>query len=107
VDSRNSTIQSHRRSFMKCGRTVFHALLSSLLLLAACATQPSNPTPSSNTSTDNVEKFLADAEKRYLADAIKLGRASWVKSNFITDDSEALEADANKGNIALVTELAE
>jgi len=92
---------------MKCGRTVFHALLSSLLLLAACATQPSNPTPSSNASTDNVEKFLADAEKRYLADAIKLSRASWVKSNFITDDSEALEADANKGNIALVTELAE
>jgi peptidyl-dipeptidase A len=54
-----------------------------------------------------VGKFLADAEKRYLDNTIKLSRASWVKSNFITDDTEALEANTNKENIALVTELAE
>jgi len=89
---------------MKCGRSVFHALLTSLLLFAACATQPSNP---NNAPTNNVEQFLADAEKRYLEAAIKLSRASWVKSNFITDDTEALEAAANEESIALVTELAE
>ena len=38
---------------------------------------------------------------------IKAGRADWVKSTFITDDTEALAAEANENLIAGTTELAE
>ena len=56
---------------------------------------------------DDAEKFLADAEKRLLDLNIKAGRADWVKSTFITDDTEALAADANETLIGATTELAE
>src|SRR5207244_13334473 len=38
---------------------------------------------------------------------VKSNRAHWVKSNFITDDTESIAADANEKSIAAVTELAE
>ncbi|HSE23533.1 MAG TPA: M2 family metallopeptidase [Pyrinomonadaceae bacterium] len=62
---------------------------------------------SSSGSAGEAEKFLADAEKRLLDLNIKAGRAEWVKSTFITDDTEALAADANETLIAATTELAE
>ena len=37
---------------------------------------------------------------------LKSSRASWVQENFITQDTEALSADANKDVIAATTELA-
>ncbi|HEU4872546.1 MAG TPA: M2 family metallopeptidase [Pyrinomonadaceae bacterium] len=58
-------------------------------------------------SKDEAEKFIADAEKRLLELNIKAGRADWVKSTFITDDTEALAADANETLIGATTELAE
>ena len=71
------------------------ALLAGLLWMAACSVAP-NPTANNATNAtgnlaltaEGAEKFLADAEKRYSDAAIKLSRASWVKSNFITDDTE-------------------
>ena len=62
---------------------------------------------SSSGAAGEAEKFLADAEKRLLDLNIKAGRAEWVKSTFITDDTEALAADANETLIAATTELAE
>jgi peptidyl-dipeptidase A len=53
------------------------------------------------------ELFVADAEKRLLELNIKNARADWVKSTFITDDTEILSAEANKLVIEATTELAE
>lgn len=86
---------------MKSNRIVLSLLLTGFLFAAACATQSANP------NNTDIASFLTQAEKRYNDSAIALSRASWVKSNFITDDTEALEASANEKNIALVTELAE
>lgn len=105
-------MQCHRR-LLRFGLTCGLSLsLVGALLSAAC--NGPTPTPASNGSASAVsltpegaEKFLAEAEKRYSDAAISLSRASWIKSNFITDDTEALEAAANEKNIALVTELAE
>ncbi len=87
------------------------ALSAGLLWTTACSIAPD---PTANSSTANValtaegaEKFLADAEKQYSDTAIKLSRASWVKSNFITDDTEAIEAQHNEEFIKLGTDLAE
>ena len=83
----------------------FFLLLSAGLMLMSCTDNPNSP--SGSATKDEAEKFLADAEKRLLDLNIKAGRADWVKSTFITDDTEALAADANDNLIAATTELAE
>jgi peptidyl-dipeptidase A len=81
-------------------------LLSVGLALMSCTDNP-NALSSSGLPKDEAEKFLADAEKRLLDLNIKAGRADWVKSTFITDDTELLAAEANENLIAATTELAE
>ncbi|HJT26670.1 MAG TPA: M2 family metallopeptidase, partial [Pyrinomonadaceae bacterium] len=76
------------------------------LALMSCTDNP-NALSSSGSPKDEAEKFLADAEKRLLDLNIKAGRADWVKSTFITDDTELLAAEANENLIAATTELAE
>jgi peptidyl-dipeptidase A len=76
------------------------------LTLMSCTNNP-NSVSTSGSTREEAEKFLADAEKRLLDLNIKAGRAEWVKSTFITDDTEALAADANETLIAATTELAE
>ena len=66
-----------------------------------------NQSVASKPTIADAEKFVADAEKRYLDVNIKLSRASWIKSNFITDDTQTVEAAATEENIATVKELAE
>ena len=89
----------------------FAALLcAASLTLSACA--PTRPGANANAGgaaagTDDPGQFLADAEQRLAVAGVKLNRAQWVQSNFITDDTEALSADANKEHITLVTQLAE
>jgi len=70
----------------------------------SCTDNPNSP---SGTANNDAERFLADAEKRLLDLNIKAARADWVKSTFITDDTEALAADANEAVIGATTELAE
>ena len=72
----------------------------------SCTDNP-NALSSSGSPRDEAEKFLADAEKRLLDLNIKAGRADWVKSTFITDDTELLAAEANEELIAATTALAE
>jgi len=72
----------------------------------SCTDNPNSPSAGSG-SKDEADKFLGDAEKRLLDLSIKAGRADWVKSTFITDDTETLAAEANENLIAATTELAE
>jgi peptidyl-dipeptidase A len=72
----------------------------------SCTDNP-NALSSSGSPKDEAEKFLADAEKRLLDLNIKAGRADWVKSTYITDDTELIAAEANESLIAATTELAE
>jgi peptidyl-dipeptidase A len=81
-------------------------LLSVGLALMSCTDNP-NALSSSGSPKDEAEKFLGDAEKRLLDLNIKAGRADWVKSTFITDDTELMAAEANENLIAATTELAE
>jgi peptidyl-dipeptidase A len=71
----------------------------------SCTDNPNSP--SGSATKDEAEKFLADTEKRLLDLNIKAGRADWVKSTFITDDTESMAAEANDNLIAATTELAE
>jgi peptidyl-dipeptidase A len=80
--------------------------LLSVLLLSCAAPQP-GAAPSGAPTVAEAEKFMADAESRLNELGLRSQRASWVQSTYITDDTEALAADANKDYIAAVTELAD
>ncbi len=60
-----------------------------------------------NPTAADAEKFIERAEKRYLEATIKDSRASWVQSNFITDDTEIIAAEAKDNLIATIKELAD
>ena len=81
-------------------------ILSVGLAIMSCTDNP-NSLSSGAGNKEEAEKFLADAEKRLLDLNIKAGRADWVKSTFITEDTETLAAEANENLIAATTELAE
>jgi peptidyl-dipeptidase A len=84
----------------------FFLLCVGLLLMSSCTDNP-NLGSSGNATKDEAQKFIADAEKRLLELNVKSGRAEWVKSTFVTDDTESLAAEANENLIGATTELAE
>jgi peptidyl-dipeptidase A len=45
-------------------------------------------------SAAEAQQFMDKAEGRLADLSVKVNRASWVQENFITDDTEAMEADA-------------
>ncbi|MFA6956194.1 MAG: M2 family metallopeptidase [Thermoanaerobaculia bacterium] len=60
--------------------------------------QPAPPAPPKLTAADAV-KFVADANVKLLALRQESNRASWVKANFITEDTQYLEAVAAERTI--------
>lgn len=79
-----------------------------LLLMSSCTDNPNTTSTSTGAATTaEADKFMADAEKRLLDLSIKGSRADWVRSTYVTDDTEALSALANENLIATTTELAE
>ncbi|HEX8352427.1 MAG TPA: M2 family metallopeptidase [Pyrinomonadaceae bacterium] len=96
---------------LRRARTRAHALLLLPLfsaLLVSCAAPPAGDAPAAGAPTvAEAEKFMADAEARLKELGLRAQRAGWVQSNYITDDTEALAADANKDYIEAVTGLAE
>jgi len=77
--------------------------------MSSCTNKPDSVSQSggSKGTPAEAEKFIADAEKRLFDLNVKYSRADWVKSTFITDDTEVLSADANNAVITAVTELAD
>src|SRR5262245_31663429 len=71
--------------------------------LTACRKNDQTRAPS---SPAEAQTFIDSAEKRLLDLWIKSDRAAWVQSNFITDDTERMAAQAQKEVIAATTELA-
>ena len=73
-----------------------------VILVSGCA--ETGPT------AEEAQAFVDDAEARLLELWIDAGRAAWVQSNFITDDTTAIAADAQTAVIgatmALATEAA-
>src|SRR6185295_10531804 len=86
----------------------FLFLIVGFSLMSSCSNSPNSVSTSGGKGTPaEAEKFVADAEKRLFDLNIKFSRADWIKSTYITDDTEALSAEANKDVIAATTELAD
>jgi peptidyl-dipeptidase A len=71
---------------------------------------PPNPvlvqTPPPRVGPAEAAAFVDSAEARLLVLSVNAGRASWVQSNFITDDTEILAAQAQERLTAATVELA-
>jgi peptidyl-dipeptidase A len=53
------------------------------------------------------QEFMNQAEARLAGLSLKVNRATWVQNNFITDDTQAIAADAIDQVTAVTTELVE
>ena len=76
----------------------FALLFSCLMLQAQTASHP---------TVAEAEQFMTQAEARLNDLSVKANRAAWVQKNFITDDTEAMSADAQDQATAATTELIE
>jgi peptidyl-dipeptidase A len=73
-----------------------------VLFLAMNVTAQTNPP-----TVAEAQEFMNKAEARLADLSVKVNRATWVQENFITDDTEALAADAIDQVTAVTTELVE
>ncbi|WP_241242237.1 M2 family metallopeptidase [Thalassotalea sp. G2M2-11] len=74
-----------------------------MLALPACNNQADSnnnvttkTSTATKTQTPDVEKFLTKVEKELTALNLENARAAWIYSNFITDDTASLAADADQ-----------
>ena len=77
------------------------------LLVLVCFSVLMKAQTASKPTVTEAEQFMKQVETRLNEMNTKAARAGWVQENFITDDTEALAADANDQATALVTELVE
>jgi len=83
-----------------------------LKLMAACAlavlacAAPAAAQPTAAPTGADAKAFVTDAEAQLDKANAFANRAAWVRANFITDDTQWLEAKANGEQNALVTRLA-
>ena len=83
----------------------FFLLSTGLAIISSCTNVPQSS--GGKATAQEAEKFMADVEKRLTELSIKAGRTDWVKSTYITDDTEKIAAAANNDLIAATTEFAE
>src|SRR5438067_641686 len=83
------------------------ARLLALILLgpAFCSAQAAKP--SGAPTVAEAQRFMTAAETQLNDVNVKAQRTEWVAENFITDDTEAIAAQANDQLIAATTRLAE
>ena len=72
---------------------------------AAAEVPPRVPSAKAPTA-EEAKKFVDEAEQTLLTLWIDAGRADWVKSTYITDDTEILAAQANEKAIAAAVAFA-
>src|SRR6266508_5437673 len=72
----------------------------SAVLCAAVPAKKASPAAGKTPTAAEAKAFLDAAEVKLLALATDAGRAGWVQSTYITDDTEILAAQANERQIA-------
>jgi peptidyl-dipeptidase A len=94
----------------KGGFLLRNLIAFSLLACAALAAQNKAPAPARKSSppatVQQAEAFMKQVEERLLALTVEAGRAEWVKSTYITGDTEILAAKADERAINATVEFA-
>jgi peptidyl-dipeptidase A len=87
----------------------FQVMLVTLSLIACHQMDDSNPVPAgggSELSAKDAIEFVEQSEKQLAGLLLENERMAWVYSNFITEDTEKLAADANRKFVARQVEVA-
>jgi peptidyl-dipeptidase A len=84
---------------MRCALFATAAVVS-LFLQAPTFAQSASPT------IEDVEEFLEQAEAALGAESVRVNRAQWVNSTFLTEDTDALAAEAGARQTELSVRLA-
>src|SRR5690349_8206514 len=71
-----------------------------LLLQATSFARADSPT------VTEAEKFLKDAEAQLAAESVRVNRIQWVNSTYLTEDTDALAAEAGARQTELAVRLA-
>ena len=83
------------------------ALACAALVLAACTAAPGLPAERSAAPTPAYARAFADeTEQELLRLTVARDRAAWVKSTYLTEDTEQLEAQANEAVMAYTSRRA-
>jgi len=90
---------------MRLHSLVLFSLFAGITICSAQTATP--PSQAQGATVADAQAFMARAEVQLADLYAKAQRASWVKSTFITDDTEAMEAQANDDLTAATTELVE
>jgi peptidyl-dipeptidase A len=90
---------------MKLTRAILF-MLSAAFILVFCAVALTVG-GQKTASVQDAEQFMNNAESRVAEISVKVNRADWVHSNFITEDTEALAAETNDELTAVTTDLVE
>ncbi|MCL4402804.1 MAG: M2 family metallopeptidase [Acidobacteria bacterium] len=77
-----------------------------LLFFLVCRLVPAGAVPQAPPTVEEARSFLEKVEAKLLALSTDSGRASWVQSTYITDDTEILSAEASQRVIAATVEFA-
>ena len=87
---------------------LYALVLSSVLLVRSLLTHrtPRPKPPQGPPTIAEAEQFIKNAEAQLNELTVRQARASWVQSNFITDDTEILAAQADEALIGATTDLA-
>src|ERR1035441_2710885 len=95
--AKNRTVFKAMQPVYNSARDMKRAIV---LIVAATLSAAGPPT------VREAQKFIEDAEARLLALDVEDNRAQWVKSTYITDDTEILAAKADERAINATVELA-
>jgi len=96
-----------RMDFVTDRSSLRAALALAALVAAGAAAAPAIAAPPAAKPTiEDARRFVTEANTRLLDLNHRQQRAEWVQSTFITDDTEAMAAEAREAVIAATTELA-
>jgi peptidyl-dipeptidase A len=76
-----------------------------LVVLLSASTAAAQAAPKAAPASD-AERFLARAERALDSLGVRASRAQWVQENFITDDTEILNAEASRDLAVAIQQLA-
>src|SRR5574337_1013548 len=95
---------------MKSPCQTFSMIALQYCAVAICGLLPGvaqdNPMSRKAPTVQEAKVFIEDAESRLLTLSVEAQRAEWVKSTYITDDTELLAAKADERAIAATVRLA-